>query len=125
MRLGESLEDYLECLLVLEKSGKIRSVDVARTLHVSKPSVNKAMHLLKEKGFITQENYGDIKLTDVGRKEASDILERHEFLKMFLTDILHVTSEQAEIDACKMEHAVSEETFDKLKEFYKNLKENN
>lgn len=122
MKLGESLEDYLECLLVLEKSGKIRSVDVARTLNVSKPSVNKAMHLLKEKGFITQENYGDIKLTDEGRNKAGDILERHEFLKMFLKDIIKVNDEQAEIDACKMEHAISEETFDKLKEFYKKLK---
>ena len=121
MKLGESLEDYLECLLVLEKTGKIRSVDVARTLHVSKPSVNKAMNILKDKGFISQENYGDIKLTETGRKEASYVLERHEFLNMFLKDIIKVSEEQAEIDACKMEHAISEETFLKLKDYYNHL----
>ena len=60
VRLGESLEDYLETLLILEKTGKIRCVDVASKLKVSKPSVNKAMNVLKEKGYVHQESYGDI-----------------------------------------------------------------
>ena len=64
MELGQSREDYLECLLMLEENGKIRSVDVAKKMNVSKPSVNKAMNVLKEYGYITQENYGDIHLTE-------------------------------------------------------------
>ena len=66
MKLGESLEDYLETLLILEETGKIRCVDVASRMHVSKPSVNKAMNVLKEKGYVLQESYGDIHLTDAG-----------------------------------------------------------
>lgn len=118
MQLGESLEDYLECLLVLEKSGKIRSVDVASHLHVSKPSVNKAMGILKDHGYILQESYGDIHLTEAGRQQAREVLERHEVLHHFLVDILQVSDDAAACDACKIEHIICEETFLKLKEYY-------
>lgn len=118
MKLGESLEDYLEAMLLLEESGKIRSVDVAKQLNVSKPSVNNALCILKEKGFVTQENYKDIHLTDAGREQAMLVLERHRILRSFLIDILKVDPNQAEIDACKIEHIISEETFDKFKSYY-------
>lgn len=117
MNLGESLEDYLEAMLILEETGKIRSVDVAKQLNVSKPSVNNAISILKEKGYVTQENYKDIHLTDAGRAQANLVFERHKILRSFLIDILKVEVKQAEIDACKIEHIISDETFYKLKEF--------
>ena len=119
MKLGESLEDYLECLLILEKSGKIRSVEVAKMMKVTKPSVNNAMKVLKEKGYVIQECYKDIQLTDEGRQLAKSIFERHQTLTAFLKDVLLVNEETAEDDACKIEHVISKETFDKLSLFHK------
>lgn len=117
-RLGESLEMYLETILLLEKEeGKIRSVDIAKRLNVSKPSVNKAVNLLKELGYISQETYGDIHMNDAGRDKAQEIYLRHEILTDFLVDVLHVSLETAENDACKIEHVISDETFTKLKEY--------
>lgn len=125
MNLGESLEDYLETILQLEKSGKIRSVDVARKMGVSKPSVNKAIHALKEKGFVTQESYGDIYLTDFGRAFAKKVLHRHLTLTGFLTDVLELDDETAEDDACKIEHVISEQTFIAIKNLYRKLGKSN
>lgn len=120
--LGQSSEDYLECLVQLETQGKIRCVDVAKMLNVSKPSVNKAMSVLKEYGYITQESYGDIHLTEAGRKIASEVFNRHKVLRSFLHEILNVGKEQAEEDACRIEHVISEETFKKLKKYYHDMK---
>lgn len=119
MNLGESLEDYLECLLILEKRGKIRSVEVAKMMKVTKPSVNNAMKVLKEKGYVIQESYKDIQLTEEGRQLAKAVFERHQILTAFLRDVLLVKEETAEDDACKIEHVISKETFDKLSLFYK------
>ncbi len=115
-KLGESLEDYLETLLVLEAKGKIRCVDVAKAMNVSKPSVNKAMNVLKEKGYVEQVVYGDIHLTDEGREIAKGILIRHETISNFFVNILNVSKEVADEDACHIEHALSDETFMKLKQ---------
>lgn len=118
-RLGESAEMYLETILLLEKNGKVRSVDIAKNLNVSKPSVNKAMNVLKEMGFVTQETYGEVHLTEAGRQKASDVYNRHEILCDFLEGVLHVSRENAENDACKIEHVVCDETINKIKEFMK------
>lgn len=120
LKLGESLEDYLETLLILEDTGKIRCVDVANKLKVSKPSVNKAMNILKEKGYVLQESYGDIHLTPKGREFAMQVYNRHKTIHRFLLDVLGVSEENAEEDACHIEHMISEETFDKISEFYQN-----
>ena len=114
---NESTEMYLETIYLLEKTGKIRSVDIARKLNVSKPSVNKAVNNLKELGYITQETYGDIHMSETGRAIAASIYDRHETLTRFLHEVLHVSFEVAENDACKMEHMVSEETLQKIKEY--------
>ncbi len=114
MRLGESLEDYLETLLLLEASGHIRCVDVARLMNVSKPSVNKAMNVLKEKGLVTQQVYGEIHLTEEGRALAKDIYKRHKIVKDFLMNVLGVSEENAEHDACHIEHVISQETFERM-----------
>lgn len=113
--IGESSEDYLETILMLEKSGKVRCVDIARHLNVSKPSVNKAMNVLKEKGYILQETYGDIHLTQEGRDVAEAVYDRHKTICAFFIDILGVSKENAEEDACKVEHVISAETFDKMR----------
>ncbi|MFV0381690.1 MAG: metal-dependent transcriptional regulator [Breznakia sp.] len=111
MLLGESLEDYLECIIQLAQKGKVRSVDVANMMHVSKPSVNKAMNNLKDKGLITQETYGDIRLTKAGEDMAIMIFDRHQNVHIFLRDILHIADDIAEQDACRIEHIISEETY--------------
>ena len=116
-RIGQSSEDYLETILELEKMGKVRSVDIARIMNVSKTSVNKAMNVLKDMNYITQEDYGDVRLTDEGRRLAESVLERHNLLASFFKDVLKVSDDVADLDACKVEHVISEETLNKIKEF--------
>ena len=115
-KIGESSEDYLETILLLEADGKVRSVDIARHMEVSKPSVNKAMHVLKEKGYIRQETYGAVELTEEGRKVAQAVYERHSTIFSFFSDVLKVSPENAEKDACRVEHVISNETFERKKE---------
>lgn len=119
LKLGESLEDYLETLLLLESTGKIRCVDVASKLEVSKPSVNKAMNVLKEKGYVLQESYGDIQLTKEGREIAQSVYHRHETISSFLKNVLGVSEATADEDACHIEHVISEETFQKIEQLQK------
>ncbi len=114
-KIGESSEDYLETILELEKNGKVRSVDIAREMNVSKPSVNKAMNVLKDMHYITQEDYGDIHLTDEGRYLAQSVYERHVTLTAFFNEFLGVEAGIAEDDACHVEHVISKETFDAIK----------
>lgn len=117
---SESLEMYLETMYLLEIThGKIRSVDIASKLCVSKPSVNKAVNILKEQGYLTQEAYGNIHLTAEGRAVAMKIYDRHTVLTRFLEEKLHISHDNAENDACKMEHILSDETFEKIKDSLK------
>ena len=117
-KLSPSSEDYLEAIhQLLKEEPHVHSVQVAQRLKVSKPSVNKAVNVLKEAGLVEQEPYGTIWLTDEGQKLAQQIAYRHNVLKTFLTDILGVDPETAEEDACRMEHLISEETFQMFKSF--------
>lgn len=117
MKIYESGEDYLETILLLEKRmGVVRSIDVARELNFSKPSISRAMTILKEEGTISIDGRGFILLTDEGRRIAEMIYDRHAFLRAFLTGI-GVSNEVAEKDACRIEHVLSAETFEKLKEY--------
>lgn len=114
----ESGENYLETILVLkEKNGSVRSIDVARELNFSKPSVSRAMGILKESGYIVIDGGGEISLTEEGRAKAEQIYERHRLLTEFLQRVAGVSAETAEADACKMEHIVSEEVFQGIKKF--------
>lgn len=120
--LREASENYLEAILKLEDEDKnVRSIDVANELGVSRPSVNKAIGVLKKEGMVEQQPYGRITLTEQGRRCASAVTKRHKNLKRFLTDILGVEDATADNDACKMEHVVSYETMDKLVIYLKNL----
>ena len=117
-KLSPSSEDYLEAIhQLLKEESHVHSVQVAQRLKVSKPSVNKAVNVLKEAGLVEQEPYGTIWLTDEGQKLAQQIAYRHNVLKTFLTDILGVDPETAEEDACRMEHAISNETLEKWSEY--------
>lgn len=114
-RVNSSLEDYIEAIYTLSlENDNIRSVDVARLLEVSKASVSNAMNRLVNIGYITKSPYGSINITDLGIKKAKEVYKRHTLIKSFLVDILGVNEETAELDACKMEHQISEETFSKL-----------
>lgn len=124
MEIRESAEDYLEAILRLSRQGEgVRSIDVATMLGVSKPSVSHAMKLLREGGYIAMDRYGTITLLDKGAEIANNIYERHRVLSQMLESI-GVSKETALTDACKMEHDISQETFEKIKEyFFKNMKE--
>lgn len=114
-RSNESIEDYLETILSLQKKlGQVRSIDIANEMNFSKPSVSVAMKNLREKGFITIDEAGHILLTESGKKQATDVLEKHTILTDWLIS-LGVDKEIAGEDACRMEHDMSEETFAALK----------
>ena len=117
MAIHESGEDYLEAILMIKKrSGNVRSIDVARELSFSKPSVSVAMKNLKTSNYITFDENGFINLTEAGQEIADKIYERHTFLTNWLTS-LGVDPEVAAEDACKMEHAISSESFSAIKKF--------
>lgn len=111
-------EDYLEAIycILLEHpgDGSVRSVDVSERLDVSKASVNKALTALKEGGFVDQTRYGRVELTETGREYAAQVWRRHRMLRTFLTVELGVADEVANEEACLMEHALSEDTTQRL-----------
>ena len=111
----ESVEDYLETILVLSKRlPVVRSIDIANELEYSKPSVSVAMKNLKGRGYITVSSEGYIVLTEEGRQLASDTYERHTLISQWLVE-LGVSPETASADACRIEHDLSQESFDALK----------
>ena len=113
--MTQSLEDYLEMVSFLDDEGDVRVTDVALRLGVSKPSVLTALKTLEDQGLLKHERYKGVRLTAMGKVRAREIRERHDFLHSFLRDVLGVSSETAEQDACKLEHILSEETFEKMK----------
>ena len=116
MKLHASGEDYLEAILVLyKKTGMVRSLDVARYMEVSKPSVSHAVKTLREGGFLTMDKDYCLRLTDIGHEVAEKIYERHRFFTEQLI-AAGVDQETAEQDACRIEHAISDTSFRKLKE---------
>ena len=123
MHLQESGEMYLETILILsEKTGFVRSVDVCDYMGFSKPSVSRAIGILKNAGYVSVAKDGGLTLTESGEKIAKKIYERHSVLTELLKE-LGVSDETAASDACKMEHVISDETFEKIKEHaskYKN-----
>lgn len=115
MRILESSEDYLEAMLMMqERRGYIRSIDIAIELGVTKPSVSYATKRLRENGYITMGKEGLITLTETGKAIASRVYERHKTLTAFFT-FLGVDPETAREDACKVEHDLSEQTYEAMK----------
>ena len=117
MRLQESGEMYLEAIFVLARErGRVRSIDVSEYLGYSKPSVSRAVGLLKNGEYLTVDPDGSLVLTDSGREIAEKIYERHTFLTELLTR-MGVSRETAAEDACRLEHAISDESFRAIKEY--------
>lgn len=113
--MQKSGEDYLEAVLAIhQEKCKVRTTDVALRLGVSKPSVNRGMKILMADGYIHQETYGDIELTEKGEIKASQVYFRHRTLTTFLSEMLGVDKKIAEQDACLIEHDISSETMEKL-----------
>nr|WP_302651289.1 metal-dependent transcriptional regulator [uncultured Agathobaculum sp.] len=116
MKIQESAENYLESILILmQKNGQVRSIDVAHYTGFSKPSISRAVGLLRDNGYVTIDQNGLLGLTEAGLKIAETIYERHTVLTDLLTR-LGVPPEIAAEDACRIEHVISPETFEKLKE---------
>lgn len=115
MEIHESSEDYLEAILIIqEKQGYVRSVDISEQLNVSKPSVTYATKKLKNAKLISMDKNGMIVFTKIGEKMAQNIYNRHKTLTKFFESI-GVDKKQARIDACKVEHDISEQTFNAIK----------
>jgi DtxR family transcriptional regulator, Mn-dependent transcriptional regulator len=118
MNLSSSLEDYLEAIYDIKNEENIvRITDISAKLNVEKPSVNTAVEKLKNLNLVIHEKYGDIILTKKGEEEASRVKAKHDILLRFLNDILGITRREANRDACKIEHAISNNTFERLSKF--------
>lgn len=122
MGIGVSGEDYLEAILILQKrGGSVRNVELANFMGYAKPSITHAIKALKKHGLIKKTENGEILFTEEGNKIAPQIYERHCFFHDFLCEA-GVDEQTAQQEACRMEHTVTEESFQKLKECYKNFK---
>ena len=123
VKTSMSHEDYLEAIVMLggTTDAPVRSVNVANKLGVSKASVNKAISALKEQELVVQPHYGDITLTEAGYAYGRSVLDRHRMLFDFLTKALGVEPEVAEVEACQMEHAISDASFEKWGAFVRSL----
>ncbi|WRS28750.1 metal-dependent transcriptional regulator [Oscillospiraceae bacterium MB08-C2-2] len=120
--LREASENYLETILRLEDENRsVRSIDVATAMEVSRPSVNKAIGVLKKAEMVEQQPYGRIILTEKGRCKAMEVTHRHKLLKGFLINILKVEEPTADNEACRMEHVISDDTLNKLAKFVESL----
>lgn len=116
MEIHESAEDYLETILILkERSGQVRSIDIATEMNYSKPSISVAMKKLRENGYIQMDPAGYITLTDSGYAIASNIYDRHKVLTAFFVS-LGVDEKTATEDACRIEHDLSPVTYEKIRE---------
>ena len=118
MKLHSSGEDYLEAVLMLQqKHGMVRSIDLARHMGYSKPSISHAVGVLRDGGFLTVDPGGFLLLTDIGREVAEKIYERHQFFTQWLIGA-GIDPETAEQDACRMEHCISQKSFEKIRKTY-------
>ena len=124
MNLQESGEMYLESILVLsKKKDRVRSIDVVEYMGFSKPSVSRAIGLLRGGGYVNMDADGSLSLTEAGLEVASKIYERHSLLSSFLIS-LGVSEKTADADACKLEHHISDESFAAIKQYVDETKEN-
>lgn len=117
-KLSSNMEDYLEAIATLKKQmGVARVKDIGRLLNVKNPSVNAALNTLSNAGLVMHERYGYADLTQKGEVLAQNVMVRHDTLVKFLTNILGVDQPTAEVDACRMEHSMSAEGFERLAKF--------
>lgn len=116
--IHQSGEDYLETILLLQnKNGFVRSIDIARELDYTKASISRAMSILKKSEYINMDASGQILLTEKGLSKAMEVYERHQLITDYLIKTLGVSEEIASQDACRIEHVISEQIFEKIKQF--------
>ena len=116
--LTASLEDYLEIIYILQQGDSgVGITDISRELKISKPSVTKAIGILRSEELVIQEKYGKITLTEKGVLAAEEVYKKHKILSKFINKVLGVNERTAEIDACKMEHVLSDETLLGMKKY--------
>lgn len=116
--LTASLEDYLEIIYILQQGDSgVGITDISRELKISKPSVTKAIGILRSKKLVVQEKYGKITLTEKGTSAAEEIYKKHKILSTFINKVLGVNERTAEIDACKLEHVLSAESLLGMKKY--------
>lgn len=122
-KVSKSHEDYLEAVVMLggTESEHVRSVDIAAKLGVSKASVSRALSSLREKGLVVQPHYGDVSLTEEGYRYGLSIYERHSLLTTLLHEGMGIDRDEAEREACLIEHAISDEAYEKWAAFIKGL----
>ncbi len=117
-KISSNMEDYLEAIALLQKEkGIARVSNISRLLQVKKPSVNAALATLAKSNLILHERYRIVELTKEGRQIAGDVQERHDMVFKFLSGILEINEKTAQADACKIEHAISPVTFERLAKF--------
>lgn len=122
MKLTNSQEEYLKTIYIISKTEKeIRVTDIATSLKITKPSVNRAIKNLAELNLISYKTYGEIKITQKGKQQAQQILKKEDLLKIFLTGILGIETKKAEKEATSMKHAISQETEEKLEKYINKL----
>lgn len=122
MEIRESGENYLETILILQNNkGYVRSIDIAEELSFTKPSISRAMNLLKKSGYIVMEPRGEIQLTPQGLAKATEIYQRHRIISEYFIHTLGVDKITAEQDACRIEHVISSMAFDKMKALVEGL----
>ncbi|MFH1655073.1 MAG: metal-dependent transcriptional regulator [Candidatus Omnitrophota bacterium] len=124
--LSSNMEDYLEAIALLKKDkGVARVKDISRLMHVKIPSATGALNVLSKNGLVVHERYSYVDLTSEGQTIAKKIQRRHDMLIKFLTEILNIDSKIAQEDACRMEHSISPQTFEKLARFIEKRTESN
>lgn len=125
--ISKSLEEYLKCMYILKKQNdNIRVTDIAEKMNCTKPSVNKAIHNLKENGLLNYESYGKIELTAEGEDLAKKIIETYDIVYIFLKDVLGIDEKEAEKEAEKIKSSINDNTINKLARYvHKTLELNN
>ena len=124
MKLTNSQEEYIKTIYLLEKNKqKVRVTDIAKKMNITKPSVNKALKILKELQLINYEVYGDINLTKDGQEQAKEIIKKQDILETFLIGILEIEKEQAQEEAKAIKYAMSKESINKLDSYISKILE--
>ena len=116
--LSSGLEDYIECIYnKLQSKGSVKAIDISKELGVTRASVTDALHRLAEKNYINYERYGAIEITDMGTEKAKEVIGKHTILTTFFEKVLLLSEEEASENACRIEHVITKNAFNKLKDF--------
>lgn len=120
LKISATLEDYLELIYeTIQDKSTIKAIDISKKFNISRASVTEALQRLEQKGYIKYGRYQPISLTDKGSNLAKDIIYKHETLKKFFVSLLNLSQEEAELNACKIEHIITPTAFERIKEYVK------